>query len=80
MPAMVLLTQEILAHMGLEFLDVKGTTYHLNRGLNLFGAIDHIGLSKGVTPVGEPMVLAAKNFEDEWPSDHYPVIADVQLR
>ena len=72
-------TQEILAHMGLEFLDVQGTTYHLNRGLNLFGAIDHIGLSKGVTPVGEPMVLRQK-FEDEWPSDHYPVIADVQLR
>ena len=72
-------TQGVLAQMELEFLDVKGTTYHLNRGLNLFGAIDHIGLSKGITPVGEPMVLRQK-FEDEWPSDHYPVIANVQLR
>lgn len=72
-------TQNILAEMGLTFLDVKGSTYHLNRGLNLFGAIDHIGLSDGISPVGLPTVIRQK-FDGEWPTDHYPVIADIQLK
>jgi endonuclease/exonuclease/phosphatase family metal-dependent hydrolase len=70
--------QITLSDMGLTFLDVKGSTYHLNRGLNLFGAIDHIGLSDGVSPAGEPIILRQK-FEGEWPTDHYPVIADIHL-
>lgn len=72
-------TQNILIEMGLTFLDVKGSTYHLNRGLNLFGAIDHIGLSDGISPVGLPTVIRQK-FDGEWPTDHYPVIADIQLK
>lgn len=72
-------TQNVLADMGLTFLDVKGSTYHLNQGLNLFGAIDHIGLSEGVEQVSKPMVLREK-FDGEWPADHYPVIADIRFR
>jgi len=71
-------TQNTLAEMGLNFLDVQGSTYHLNRGLNLFGAIDHIGLSNGMTPAGDPVVLRQK-FDGEWPTDHYPVFADIRL-
>ncbi len=69
-------TQTILADAGLTFLPVQGATYHLNRGLNLFGAIDHIALSAGGRPIGAPQVIRQR-FDGEWPTDHYPVIADV---
>jgi hypothetical protein len=32
----------ILAETGLDFAPVQGATFHFNRGINLFGAIDHI--------------------------------------
>ena len=69
----------ILADTGLNFAPVQGSTYHLNRGLNLFGAIDHIGTSGNATLVGDPIVLRQK-FDGEWPTDHYPVIADYALQ
>ena len=69
---------DILADRGLEFAPVKGSTYHLNRGLNLFGAIDHIASIGDAELVGDPIVLRRK-FNDEWPTDHYPVIADYRL-
>ena len=69
---------DTLAAAGLRFLPVAGATYHFNRGLNLFGAIDHIAVSEGVTALGPPKVLR-RRLEGEWPSDHYPVIADVRL-
>ena len=69
-------TQNILAGAGLDFLPIEGSTYHFNRGLNLFGAIDHIALSDGMRAVGAPYVLRQK-FDGVWPSDHYPVIADI---
>lgn len=69
-------TQDILAASGLNFLPVAGSTYHFNRGVNAFGAIDHIGVTDGVTPQGAPFVLRRK-FDGEWPTDHYPVVADI---
>lgn len=69
-------TQDILAASGLTFLPIEGSTYHFNRGLNLFGAIDHIGLSKEFQATAAPSVLRQK-FDGEWPTDHYPVVADV---
>lgn len=71
-------TAGILEGAGLTFLDVNGATYHFDRGINLFGAIDHIGLSQGVTARAGPFTLQRK-FEGEWPSDHYPVLADITL-
>ena len=71
-------TQDILAEAGLRFAPVQGATYHFNRGLNLFGAIDHIAYSDGPQLVADPVVLR-QTFDDEWPSDHYPVIADFML-
>ncbi len=65
----------IVEAAGITFVPVKGATYHLNRGLNLFGAIDHLGVSEGVRLVGETQVLRQK-FDGEWPTDHYPVVGD----
>ena len=62
---------------GLTFVPVQGATYHLDRGLNLFGAIDHIAYTRA-EPVGAPMVLREK-LGEVWPTDHYPVVADFKL-
>lgn len=69
---------QILAQAGVVFDPVAGSTYHLNRGINLFGAIDHLAATPSVGRVGEPHVLRQK-FIGEWPSDHYPVFADYAL-
>lgn len=68
-------TVGILENTGLIFTTVNGATYHFNRGLNLFGAIDHIAYIGALQPIGPPVVLRDK-FSEEWPTDHYPVIAD----
>jgi endonuclease/exonuclease/phosphatase family metal-dependent hydrolase len=60
---------------GVTFAPVQGATVHFNRGLNLFGAIDHIGYAGTTRPLGAPVVLRQK-FDGEWPTDHYPVIVD----
>ena len=69
---------DILAQTGLTFAPVKGSTFHFNRGFNLFGAIDHIAHAGGANLVGEPIVVRQK-FDGEWPTDHYPVIGDYRL-
>jgi endonuclease/exonuclease/phosphatase family metal-dependent hydrolase len=71
-------TQDILADAGLAFAPVSGATYHLNNGINLFGAIDHIGITDDMSIVEQPVVLRRK-FLNEWPSDHYPVYADIRI-
>lgn len=68
----------ILADTGLAFAPVKGATFHFNRGINLFGAIDHIATTGDAELAGPPVVLRQK-FAGEWPTDHYPVIADYVL-
>ena len=69
---------EILTDSGLEFAPVTGSTFHFNRGFNLFGAIDHIAYIGNVARVGDPIVLR-QQFDGEWPTDHYPVITDYLL-
>ncbi len=64
---------------GLAFAPVKGSTYHFNRGLNLFGAIDHIAYSAELVLIGEPVVVREKSG-DTWPTDHYPVVADFSFK
>ncbi len=71
-------TLGLLEAEGVVFPDVDHTTYHFNRGFNIFGAIDHIGYAGPITPKGAPTVLADK-FQGEWPSDHYPVVLDLAL-
>ncbi|SLN45442.1 endonuclease/exonuclease/phosphatase family protein [Pseudooctadecabacter jejudonensis] len=67
-----------LEDVGVTFWPAQGSTFHFNRGLNLFPAIDHIGGTGGIEPVGETFSLRGK-FEGEWPTDHYPVVGDFRL-
>ncbi|QYK43263.1 MAG: endonuclease [Paracoccaceae bacterium] len=71
-------TLAILQDAGFSFLPVQGATFHLNGGLNLLPAIDHIALAGPLRAAGAPTVLRQR-FGGEWPSDHYPVVADVTL-
>ncbi len=71
-------TLRSIEEAGVAFLRVPGATVHFNRGINLFGAIDHIGHSPGPRLTDGPVVVRER-FEGEWPSDHYPVFADFEL-
>jgi hypothetical protein len=68
----------MLEAAGLSFSRVPGATFHLNRGLNLLGAIDHLAHGPGAAPLGPPFVLRQR-LGGAWPSDHYPVAADFAL-
>lgn len=69
-------TVDILKEAGLSLSPVTGSTYHLNRGLNLFGAIDHVMLDCGTAMQGRPVAIRQR-FDGEWPSDHYPILAQI---
>lgn len=69
---------DILADTGLDFAPVEGATFHFNRGINLFGAIDHIAGTADTRLAAGPFVLRQK-YDGEWPTDHYPVVADYRL-
>ena len=66
---------EILKDAGFSFPTVTDSTYHFNRGINLFRAIDHLAYSTGIEPAGSPVVVQ-RRFDGEWPSDHYPLLGD----
>ncbi|WP_322895029.1 MULTISPECIES: endonuclease [unclassified Yoonia] len=69
---------EMLGDLGVDYVPVQGSTFHFNRGFNLFGAIDHIGSVGGPVLAAGPFVLREK-FDGEWPTDHYPLAADFTL-
>lgn len=69
---------ETIAQAGVSFLPVEGSTYHWNRGLNLTGPVDHLAHSDGLVPMGPPVVVRQR-FGGEWPTDHYPVVADFRV-
>ena len=71
-------TLQILEAEGVTFAPVEGATYHFNRGLNLFGAIDHIGWIGDVQTASQPTVIRQK-FLGEWPTDHYPYLIDLRF-
>ncbi|WP_110577548.1 endonuclease/exonuclease/phosphatase family protein [Yoonia litorea] len=66
---------DILKETGLNFAPVEGATFHFNRGLNLFAAIDHIA-SRGAVRLAAPPIVVRQQYNGEWPTDHYPVVAD----
>ena len=72
-------TLGILEDAGVMFDPVQGPTFHFNGGLNLFPAIDHIGRSDGIIPVGDSFSVRGQ-FDGEWATDHYPVVGDFTLR
>jgi endonuclease/exonuclease/phosphatase family metal-dependent hydrolase len=69
---------DILQATGLDFAPVKGSTFHFNRGINFFGAIDHIATKGDARLAAGPFVLRQK-YDGEWPTDHCPVLADYRL-
>lgn len=72
-------TLEILEDgLGIEFASATGSTFHFNRGFNLFGAIDHIGYVGDLEQVGTTAVVR-KKYDGVWPTDHYPVIVDFNV-
>ena len=71
-------TMAILETAGIAFLPLRATTYHLDRGINLLPAIDHVGHSAGLAPARGPFAVQ-RRFDGAWPSDHYPVVADFAL-
>lgn len=71
-------TMDILEESGVVFDRTPGATYHLNRGVHVLGAIDHLSRTPDVALVGGPVVLQER-FDGEWPSDHHPVYADYLL-
>ena len=71
-------TLDILEDAGVTFAPVEGATYHFNRGLNLFDAIDHIGWTGTAQMAAAPAVVR-RQFLGEWPTDHYPVVLDLYL-
>ncbi|MEO0485465.1 MAG: endonuclease/exonuclease/phosphatase family protein [Pseudomonadota bacterium] len=64
--------------LGMTFPPVPGATYHLNRGLHAFGAIDHIGANDPSIFASDPVVFNRK-LGEVWPSDHHPVVLDFTL-
>ena len=64
--------------LGIIFPKVPGATFPLSRGLHLFGAIDHIGVSTAAMAPSEPMLFNRKTGE-VWASDHHPVLLDLEL-
>jgi endonuclease/exonuclease/phosphatase family metal-dependent hydrolase len=71
-------TIKVLEESGVTFDPAPSGTYHLNNGIHLFGAIDHLSRTDEVSLVQGPFVLQQK-FRGEWPSDHHPVFADYNL-
>lgn len=71
-------TMDILEESGVVFDRMPGATYHLNRGVHVLGAIDHLARTPNVTLDAGPVVLQER-FDGEWPSDHHPVYADYLL-
>lgn len=69
---------DILAAAGLDFPPVPAATYHLNRGLHLLPAIDHIGLGGGLSAQAGPYV-PQNSPEGVWASDHHPVVLDLAM-
>ena len=72
-------TARILKETGLVFTPVTGSTYHWNRGLNVTPAIDHLAVTPDIEAIGDATVLR-RQFANDWPSDHYPVLVDFRWR
>ena len=72
-------TLGILEDAGFDFLPTSGSTYHLNAGLNLFGAIDHLATAGAVLATTPPQVQR-RRVRGRWPSDHYAVVGDFHLQ
>jgi endonuclease/exonuclease/phosphatase family metal-dependent hydrolase len=69
-------TTRVLTNAGLILTPARGSTFHFNRGLNLFGAIDHV-LHDCASRLTDRPVAVRRRLGEQWPSDHYPVLAQI---
>lgn len=56
----------------------RGATFHFNKGLHLFGAIDHVLHGPRAAPLGRTGT-GNRQVGGVWPSDHYPLWTDFRL-
>lgn len=68
--------QIVADSVGLEIADTTGSTFHLQRGINIIPAIDHVLVSEGFE-LG-PTRVPRRRYEGAWPSDHYPVLVTIR--
>lgn len=61
---------------GLTLVPSQGASFHFNAGLNAFAAIDHILHGPGFL-AGAPARILRARAGTVWPSDHYPIYADL---
>ena len=71
-------TVDILREAGVVMADPPGSSFHFNRGLHILGPIDRVGHTPEVKVVNGPWALRGQRAGD-WPSDHYPVVADLRM-
>ena len=69
-------TAGILTKAGLDLTPARGSSFHFNRGLNLFGAIDHVLYDCATALTDRPVAVRGRP-KGQWPSDHYPVMAQI---
>lgn len=67
-----------LERAGLSLTPARGSSFHFNRGINLLGAIDHVMHDCSIALTGRPVAVRARPG-GQWPSDHYPVLAQIRL-
>lgn len=64
---------------GFRFAPAWAASFHFDRGLHLFPAIDHIGWSGASVRKTGPFVVQYRD-DGVAPSDHYPVVMDVEIK
>jgi len=69
-------TTRILRKIPLTLAKPDGPTFHFNRGLGLYPAIDHVLYSKHFKQTAKTHRLR-KKYQGVWPSDHYPVTVEL---
>lgn len=68
---------EMLRAGNLTRVPSEGASFHFNTGVNAFGAIDHILHGPRLVALGSAQI-ARWQVQETWPSDHYPIWADLQ--
>ena len=63
---------------GLSLTPAQAATFHFNRGLNLFGAIDRVLHDCASLPTHGPVALRDRSGR-QFPSDHYPMLAQIRV-
>lgn len=69
-------TMRKLRNIPLTLAPPTGATFHLNRGLNIIPAIDHVLFNQSFHQVGTTRLLR-KRYKGVFPTDHYPVSVEL---